>query len=69
MIYRELQIIGTIGMASHRYTSMIPLVASGRLTPGKIVTREIGLSEVPDVFERMTRSEITGTFVVTEFHK
>lgn len=69
MIYRELQIIGTLGMAPHRFTSMIPLVASGRLTPGKLVTREIGLSEVPDVFERMTRSALTGTCVVTDFHR
>ncbi|MEJ8850787.1 alcohol dehydrogenase catalytic domain-containing protein [Variovorax rhizosphaerae] len=69
MIYRELQIIGTLGMAPHRYASMIPLVANGRLTPGKLVTREIGLSEVGEAFESMTRSEVTGTFVVTDFHR
>ena len=69
MIYRELQIIGTLGMAPYRYASMIPLVANGRLTPGKLVTSEIGLSEVPGVFERMTRSEVTGTYVVTDFHR
>jgi D-arabinose 1-dehydrogenase-like Zn-dependent alcohol dehydrogenase len=69
MIYRELQIIGTLGMAPHRYASMIPLVASGRLSPGKMVTAEIGLSEVPGIFEKMTRSEVTGTFVVTDFNR
>lgn len=67
MIYRELSIIGTLGMAPHRYAAMIPLVANGRLTPGKLVTREIGLSEVPDVFEQMSRSAVTGTYVVTDF--
>lgn len=68
MIYRELQIIGTLGMAPHRYASMIPMVATGRLSPGKLVTRGIGLSEVQSVFEGMTRSEVTGTFVVTDFN-
>jgi propanol-preferring alcohol dehydrogenase len=69
MVFRELQIVGTIGMAPYRYSSMVPLVASGRLTPGKMVTREIGLSEVQAVFDSMTRSEVTGTFVVTDYHK
>jgi hypothetical protein len=44
---------------------MMPLVASGRLTPGKMVSGEIGLSEVEGVFHKMTGSEVTGTFVMT----
>ena len=67
MVYRELQIVATLGMAPYRYAAMAPLVAGGRLTPGKMVTREIGLSEVQAVFESMTRSENTGTFVVTDY--
>ena len=67
MVYRELQILGTLGMAPYRYTSMVPLVASGRLTPGKMVTGEIGLSEVQSIFEGMTRNEVTGTYVVTDY--
>jgi propanol-preferring alcohol dehydrogenase len=68
MVYRELQIVGTLGMPPYRYSSMVPLVASGRLSPGKMVTGEIGLSDVPGVFDKMTRSEVTGTFVVTDYH-
>lgn len=67
MVYRELKLIGTLGMAPHRYDAMVPLVANGRLTPGRMVTGEIGLSEVQGVFERMTRSEVTGTYVVTRY--
>ncbi|XAH22062.1 alcohol dehydrogenase catalytic domain-containing protein [Xylophilus sp. GW821-FHT01B05] len=69
IIYRELSIVGTLGMAPHRYAAMIPLVANGRLTPGKLVTHEIGLSEVPGVFEQMSRSAVTGTCVVTDFQR
>jgi propanol-preferring alcohol dehydrogenase len=67
VVFRELQILGTIGMAPHRYGSMIPLVASGRLTPGVMVTGEIALSQVESIFEGMSRNEITGTNVVTDF--
>lgn len=67
MVYRELQILGTLGMAPYRYTSMVPLVASGRLTPGKMVTGEIALSKVQSIFEGMTRNEVTGTYVVTDY--
>jgi len=67
MVYRELSVVGTIGMAPSRYSSMIPLVASGRLAPAKMVTGEIGLSKVEGIFEAMTRSELTGTYVVTDY--
>lgn len=68
MVFKELSLIGTIGMPPFRFDAMLPLVASGRLTPGKMVTGEISLSEVGGIFEQMTRSSVTGTYVVTKFH-
>ncbi|WP_250528461.1 alcohol dehydrogenase catalytic domain-containing protein [Caballeronia sp. GAWG2-1] len=67
IVLRELKIIGSLGMAPHRFASMIPMVASGRLTPGMMVTKEITLSDVGEVFDSMTRSANTGTFIVTRF--
>ncbi|WP_050613936.1 zinc-binding dehydrogenase [Bacillus testis] len=67
MVLNEIQFITTIGMPVHRYKSMIPLVADGRLTPGKMVNREVSLSEVNDIFEGMTTFSQPGTFVVTKF--
>ncbi len=67
MIVRELKIIGSVGMPSHRFDAMVPLVASGRLAPGKLMAGEIRLSEVAGVFDQMTRSAVTGTLVVTDF--
>ena len=68
MVYRELSIVGTLGMSPSRYSAMIPLVASGRLTPGKMVTGEIGLSQVEGIFHTMTNSELTGTYVMTNYN-
>jgi D-arabinose 1-dehydrogenase-like Zn-dependent alcohol dehydrogenase len=67
MVYKELKIIGSLGMAPSRFASMVPLVAQGRLKPGRMVNREIALSEVEGVFHDMTRSAVTGTFVVTRY--
>jgi propanol-preferring alcohol dehydrogenase len=46
---------------------MLPLVVSQKLTPGKMVSGEISLSDVEGIFKDMTRSANTGTFVVTKF--
>jgi D-arabinose 1-dehydrogenase-like Zn-dependent alcohol dehydrogenase len=67
MVYKELQLVGSLGMATHRFASMLPMVADGRLSPGKMLNREISLSEVSSIFEAMTISANTGTFVITKF--
>jgi propanol-preferring alcohol dehydrogenase len=67
MVYKELQMLGSLGMAPHRYEAMVPLIQQGKLNPAKMVTQEIALADVESVFERMSRSEVTGTFVVTRF--
>lgn len=67
MVYKELQMIGSLGMAPHRFASMMPLIAQGKLTPEAMVSSEIALSEVEAVFEKMTNSSNTGTYVVTQF--
>ena len=68
MVKRELALIGSVGMPAHQYESMIPLVAGKQLSPGRMVTKEIALSDVASVFDAMTRFAATGTFVVTQFH-
>jgi propanol-preferring alcohol dehydrogenase len=67
MVYKELKMIGSLGMAPHRYDSMVPLVSQKKLHPGRMVNREIALGEVEAVFHDMTRSANTGTFVVTKY--
>ena len=67
MVMNEIRLETTLGMPAHRFNSMLPLVANGRLNPGKMVTREISLSEVNAIFEDMSKFATTGTFVVTKF--
>jgi propanol-preferring alcohol dehydrogenase len=52
----ELSILGSVGMPSHQCAEMIPIVANGSLNPKMLITEEISLHEVEDVFARMTGS-------------
>jgi D-arabinose 1-dehydrogenase-like Zn-dependent alcohol dehydrogenase len=47
VIARELELLGSHGMAARAYPELLALVESGRLRPGDLVTREIGLDDVP----------------------
>jgi D-arabinose 1-dehydrogenase-like Zn-dependent alcohol dehydrogenase len=67
MILKEIKFLTTFGMPAHRFGSLLPLVAAGKLTPGIMVNREVSLSEVSDIFEAMSSYSTTGTFVVTKF--
>ena len=65
--YKELVLIGTHGMPAHDFSALLPMVVQKLVTPGKLVNAEISLSEVGDVFDRMTKSTNTGAQVVTKF--
>ncbi|MDE0853806.1 MAG: alcohol dehydrogenase catalytic domain-containing protein [Nevskia sp.] len=67
IVRKELKVIGSLGMSSHRFPAMMSMVARGVLTPGRMVTGEIGLSGVERVFEDMSNFSSTGTYVVTKF--
>ncbi|MBD7936317.1 MULTISPECIES: zinc-binding dehydrogenase [Cytobacillus] len=69
MVMQEIQFIGTLGMPNHRFDSLLPLVLQGKITPGKMVTAEISLSEVTKIFEEMSNYNTSGTYIVTEFEK
>lgn len=68
IVYKELQLIGSLGMPSHRYDAMLPMIVKRQLNPAKLVTREIGLKEVQSIFEGMSNATVNGTFVVTDFN-
>lgn len=67
MVMNEIKFMTTLGMPAHRYNNLLPMVAQGRLTPGKMVTGEISLSEVNSIFEGMSNFTTKGTYVVTSF--
>jgi alcohol dehydrogenase len=65
VISRELTLLGSHGLAAHAYPAMLDLVAAGRLDPARLITRRIGLDEVPDALAAMSTSSPTGVTVIT----
>jgi alcohol dehydrogenase len=53
VIAHELEIVGSHGMAAHAYAPMLALVGSGRLRPDRLITRRIGLPELPEALTAM----------------
>ena len=61
----ELELRGSHGMAASAYPELLGLVAAGRLRPGLLVTRELGLDEAGAALAEVGRSP--GIAVVTSF--
>ena len=64
LISRELQWLGSHGMAAHEYPGMLELVGSGAVRPGDLVTRIIGLSEVAGALAAMSTASTPGVTVI-----
>ncbi len=61
----ELEVLGSHGMAAHAYPEVLALVASGRLRPDLLVSREIGLEHAAQALDEVGRAP--GTTVITRF--
>jgi alcohol dehydrogenase len=64
VVARELELLGSHGMAAHAYPEMLALVESGRLDPGRLVTRRIGLDEAPAALAAMSDGSRRGVTVI-----
>jgi D-arabinose 1-dehydrogenase-like Zn-dependent alcohol dehydrogenase len=64
IVARELQFVGTIGMQPQRYPSLLNMVESGKLTPGRMVTNVIPIEEAAGVIGSMASYGTVGTTVV-----
>ena len=53
VIARELEVLGSHGLAAHDYPELLALVADGRLRPDLLVTQSIGLDAVPSAIALM----------------
>jgi alcohol dehydrogenase len=67
VIARELEVIGSHGMAAHDYPQLLALIESGRIDPGALVEREISLDEVPEAMAAMNGFVGSGITVATRF--
>jgi alcohol dehydrogenase len=64
VIGRELEVLGSHGMAAHAYPEMLALVAAGRLRPDRLVTSRIGLEEAPRALAAMSDASPVGITVI-----
>jgi D-arabinose 1-dehydrogenase-like Zn-dependent alcohol dehydrogenase len=64
LIGQELEWLGSHGMAAHAYPEMLDLVASGELKPADLITRVIGLDEVPAALDALTTATPAGVTVI-----
>ncbi|WP_394739585.1 zinc-dependent alcohol dehydrogenase family protein [Natronococcus roseus] len=62
----DVTVVGSRGMPPSRYDELLRLIASGRLEPDALVTREVGLEDVSDRLAAMSEYETRGVEVVTE---
>ncbi len=67
LVMMEWEIVGSPGNPHPRYAELLALVAHKKLSPARLVTREIALDEVNDTLERMTRFDTVGFEVITRF--
>jgi len=64
VISRELELLGSHGMAAHAYPEMLGLVQAGRLTPQRLVSSRIGLGEAPLALAAMSDASPVGITVI-----
>ena len=65
VVARELEILGSHGMAAHDYEAMLSSIAQGLLDPGRLVGRTISLDEAPAALMAMNRPQpVAGMTVI-----
>lgn len=64
LIGKELQWLGSHGMAARHYPEMLSEIASGALDPSRLVRHEIGLADVPEALARFDGSQLAGVTVI-----
>jgi D-arabinose 1-dehydrogenase-like Zn-dependent alcohol dehydrogenase len=67
IVFRELQLIGSLGMQAPHFAAMLAMVEARRLDPGKLVARTVGLEDVTSVVESMGSYATTGVTVVARY--
>lgn len=64
VIGRELEILGTHGMAAHRFPQLFEMIATGRLSPERLIGRRIPLEDAPAALMGMAETREAGLTVI-----
>ena len=66
VVAHELELLGSHGMAAHRYSAMLDMIASGVLKPERLLGRSISLADSVEALTSMDHSDSAGVTVITE---
>ncbi len=64
LISRELELIGSHGMAAHAYPAMLRMVSDGQLNPAQLITRHISLDDAPHALATMVTHAHPGVTII-----
>jgi alcohol dehydrogenase len=67
VIANELEILGSHGIQSYKYPSMLAMIESGKLYPEKLIGKTISLDESAEELTNMNNFSATGVTVINEF--
>jgi D-arabinose 1-dehydrogenase-like Zn-dependent alcohol dehydrogenase len=67
MMIKELEFLSAFGMAGQRFGTMLNMIETGRLAPGKIVSGTVSLSRAGDVLHAMGSYGTLGVVVIDQF--
>lgn len=65
VIARELEVIGSHGMAAHAYPRMLQMIASGQLAPHRLIARTVGLPDIVTELPLLAERSAGGMVVAT----
>lgn len=63
----ELELLGSHGMPAHHYPRLLEMIRSGKLEPGRLVGKRVGLEAVPDALPAMGEFGQVGVTVIDRF--
>jgi alcohol dehydrogenase len=66
-VFKELKLIGSLGMQSARFPAMLRMVESGKLHPAKLITGTVSIEEAGATLAQMGKFSTIGMTVITKW--
>ena len=66
-VFKELKLIGSLGMQSARFPAMLRMVESGKLHPAKLITGTVNIEEAGATLAQMGKFSTIGMTVITKW--
>jgi len=67
IVFKEIQITGSLAIQSFRYPAMLSMVERGLLQPKKLITETLPIEKAFGVLEQMSKFENVGMSVINQF--